>query len=395
MQLCGDAHLANFGAYASPERNLVFDINDFDETLPGPFEWDLKRLAASFEIAARANGFDARDGDAVVTALVTTYCSTMAEMAAKGNLDIWYTRLTVDDLAAVGALEESRASGSSSRARCRKVESKDRLQALAKLTTLDDGELRFVSRPPLLERMSELVSGTDYAELFDDIRAAVHQYRRTLLPDRRAAVRPVPVGRRRQEGGRCGQRGTRCWVALFVGRDDEDPLFLQIKEAEASVLEPHLGRSRYTQHGQRVVEGQRQTQAVSDVLLGWTRYVGIDGQSQDYYFRQLWDEKGSAAVETFDPDRMTIYAQVCGYTLARAHARSGDPVALAGYLGNGAAMARAMTAFADAYADQNEADYRLFVARETVEGHRRSGRAPRDPVGLLSDATSRSRRRQR
>ena len=365
VQLSGDAHLANFGVYASPERNLVFDINDFDETLPGPFEWDLKRLAASFEIASRANGFDARDGDAVVTALVTTYCSTMAEMAAKGNLDIWYTRLTVDDLVHRWSADESKSFRKQFTRTVRKVESKDRLHALAKLTTLDDGELRFVSRPPLLERMSELVSGTDYAELFDHIRAAVHQYRRTLLPHRRALFdryRLVDVARKVVG---VGSVGTRCWVALFVGRDDEDPLFLQVKEAEASVLEPHLGRSRYTQHGQRVVEGQRQTQAVSDVLLGWTRYEGIDGQSQDYYFRQLWDEKGSAAVESFDVRRMTVYAQVCGYTLARAHARSGDPIALAGYLGNGASMARAMTVFADAYADQNEADYRLFVARIT------------------------------
>jgi len=279
VQLCGDAHLANFGAYASPERNLVFDINDFDETLPGPFEWDLKRLAASFEIASRANGFDDRDGDAVVTALVTTYCSTMAEMAAKGNLDIWYTRLTVDDLVQRWSADEPKSFRKQFTRTVRKVESKDRLRALAKLTTLDDGELRFVSRPPLLERMSELVSGTDYAELFNHIRAALHQYRRTLLPHRRALFdryRLVDVARKVVG---VGSVGTRCWVGLFVGRDDEDPLFLQVKEAEASVLEPHLGRSRYTQHGQRVVEGQRQTQAVSDVLLGWTRYVGIDGQS--------------------------------------------------------------------------------------------------------------------
>jgi uncharacterized protein (DUF2252 family) len=220
-----------------------------------------------------------------------------------------------------------------------------------------------VSRPPLLERLSELVSGADYAALVDDISAALRQYRRTLQPDRRELLdryRFVDVARKVVG---VGSVGTRCWVALFVGRDDDDPLFLQIKEAEASVLEPHLARSKFAQHGQRVVEGQRLTQAASDVLLGWTRFVGIDGQTRDYYFRQLWDEKGSAEVETFEPERMTIYARICGYTLARAHARSGDPVALAGYLGNGTSMARAMTIFADAYADQNEADYRLFIAR--------------------------------
>jgi uncharacterized protein (DUF2252 family) len=363
VQVCGDAHLANFGAYASPERNLVFDINDFDETLPGPFEWDLKRLAASFEIASRERGFDAADGDAVVTALVKSYCSTMAEMAAMGNLDIWYSRLTVDDLARRWSLEASKHIRKQFQRKVQKVESKTRLQALAKLTTLDDGELRFVSRPPLLERLSELVSGADYAALVDDIKGALRQYRRTLQPNRRELLdryRFVDVARKVVG---VGSVGTRCWVALFVGRDDDDPLFLQIKEAEASVLEPHLARSKFAQHGQRVVEGQRLTQAASDVLLGWTRFVGIDGQTRDYYFRQLWDEKGSAEVETFEPERMTIYARICGYTLARAHARSGDPVAIAGYLGNGTSMARAMTTFADAYADQNEADYRLFVAR--------------------------------
>ena len=289
----------------------------------------------------------------------------MAEMAAMGNLDIWYSRLTVEDLARRWGIEASKHIRKQFQRKVQKVESKTRLQALAKLTTLDDGELRFVSRPPLLERVSELVSGADYAALVDDIAAAVRQYRRTLQPDRRALFdryRFVDVARKVVG---VGSVGTRCWVALFVGRDDDDPLFLQIKEAEASVLEPHLARSKFAQHGQRVVEGQRLTQAASDVLLGWTRLVGIDGQTRDYYFRQLWDEKGSAEVETFDPERMTIYARICGYTLARAHARSGDPVAIAGYLGNGAAMARAMTTFADAYADQNEADYRLFVARVT------------------------------
>ena len=244
VQVCGDAHLANFGAYASPERTLVFDINDFDETLPGPFEWDLKRLAASFEIASRANGFDAADGDAVVTALVKSYCSTMAEMAAMGNLDIWYSRLTVDDLARRWGLEASKHIRKQFQRKVQKVESKTRLQALAKLTTLDDGELRFVSRPPLLERLSELVSGADYAALVDDINAALRQYRRTLQPDRRELFdryRFVDVARKVVG---VGSVGTRCWVALFVGRDDDDPLFLQIKEAEASVLEPHLAREQ-------------------------------------------------------------------------------------------------------------------------------------------------------
>jgi uncharacterized protein (DUF2252 family) len=362
VQLCGDAHLANFGAYASPERILVFDINDFDETLRGPFEWDLKRLAASFEIASRANGFDPSASAAVVTAMVISYCTTMAELAAKGNLDIWYSRLTIDELGRRWGLEETKAARRQYEKNVQKVESKDRLHALAKLTTIDDGELRFVSRPPLLARVSELVTGTEYAEVIDHVRQALQRYRRTLQPDRRELFdRYRFVDLARKVVG-VGSVGTRCWVALLVGRDDADPLFLQVKQAEASVLEPYLSKSKYPQHGQRVVEGQRLTQAASDVMLGWTRYTGPEGDSYDYYFRQLWDEKGGAAVETFDPARMTTYAQICGYTLARAHARSGDPIALSGYLGSGASMARALARFAVAYGDQNEADYQKFVA---------------------------------
>jgi uncharacterized protein (DUF2252 family) len=364
VQLCGDAHLANFGAYASPERTLVFDINDFDETLRGPFEWDLKRLAASFEIASRANGFDPSDSASIVTAMVISYCTTMAELASQGNLDIWYSRLTIDELGRRWGLEATKATRKQYEKNVQKVESKDRLHALAKLTTLDDGELRLVSRPPLVERVSDAVSGAEYAEVVDHVRQALQHYRRTLQPDRRELFdRYRFVDLARKVVG-VGSVGTRCWVALLVGRDDEDPLFLQVKQAEASVLEPYLSKSKYPQHGQRVVEGQRLTQAASDVMLGWTRYVGVDGESYDYYFRQLWDEKGAAAVETFEPARMTIYGQICGYTLARAHARSGDPIALSGYLGSGASMARALTHFAAAYADQNETDHRTFATNE-------------------------------
>jgi uncharacterized protein (DUF2252 family) len=365
VQVCGDAHLANFGGYAAPDRSLVFDINDFDETLPGPFEWDLKRLAASFEIAARQIGFSEADRAAIVTALVASYCSTMAEMAAMGNLDVWYSRLTVDGIADRWGAEAGKAIRKRFEQAVRKAESKTRIQALAKLTTVDDGELRFVSRPPLIERVSELVDEVHYVGLVDHILGALDQYRLSLQPDRRELFdRYRFVDLARKVVG-VGSVGTRCFVALLIGRDDEDPLFLQVKEAEASVLEPHLGASEYPQHGQRVVEGQRLTQAAGDVLLGWTQVEGFDDRAHDYYFRQLWDEKGSADVETFQPRGMSIYAQVCGYTLARAHARSGDAVAISGYLGNGTSMARAMTAFASAYADQNEADYRQFVAEVT------------------------------
>jgi uncharacterized protein (DUF2252 family) len=270
----------------------------------------------------------------------------------------------MDDLARRWGAEASKAVKKDFERTVQKAESKDRLDALAKLTTLDDGELRFVSRPPLLERVSELVDGAHYAELVDRINDALQRYRRSLQPDRRALLdRYRFVDLARKVVG-VGSVGTRCWVALLIGRDDEDPLFLQVKEAEPSVLEPHLGRSKYAQHGQRVVEGQRLTQAASDVLLGWTRVVDDDGHTRDYYFRQLWDEKGGASIDKFKQLRMKIYAQVCGYTLARAHARSGDSLAIAGYLGGGASMAEAMTGFAAAYADQNEADYRQFVGRE-------------------------------
>lgn len=362
VQLCGDAHLANFGAYASAERTLVFDINDFDETLPGPFEWDLKRLAASFEIASRQLGFDSSDSARIVSMLVATYCASMKMFAGSGNLDLWYTHLTLDDLYRRWGAEATKALRKRFERTVQKATSKDRLHALAKLTVLDDGELRFVSHPPLLERVSELVDGAHYAELVDRVHKALHEYGRSLQPDRRFLLdhyRFVDLARKVVG---VGSVGTRCWVALMIGRDEQDPLFLQVKEAEASVLEPYLGRSTYAQHGQRVVEGQRLTQASSDVLLGWTSVVDDDGQTREYYFRQLWDEKGSAPLESYEPSGMAIYAQVCGYTLARAHARSGDPIAISGYLASGKSMARALTAFATAYADQNEADYGAFVA---------------------------------
>jgi uncharacterized protein (DUF2252 family) len=375
VQLCGDAHLANFGAYASPERTLVFDISDFDETLRGPFEWDLKRLVASFEIASRANGFDPGTSAAIVSATVISYCTTMAELAAKSNLDVWYSRLTLDELRRRWGIEATKRMRKRYEKQVQKAVSRDRLRALAKLTTLDDGELRFVSSPPLLERVSDVTTGTEYADVVDHVRESLQHYRRTLQPDRRELFdRYRFVDLARKVVG-VGSVGTRCWVALLIGRDDEDPLFLQVKEAEASVLERHLSRSKYPQHGQRVVEGQRLTQAASDVLLGWTRYVADNGKAHDYYFRQLWDEKGGANVASFAPPGMTIYGQVCGYTLARAHARSGDPIALSGYLGSGASMARALTRFATLYADQNEADYREFAGRLAARHQQDDGSA--------------------
>ena len=270
VQACGDAHLANFGAYASPERNLVFDINDFDETLPGPFEWDLKRLAASFEVATRSNGFADRDRRAVVEAVTRSYCTSMSEFAAMSNIDLWYLKLDVVDVAARWGVDASKAMIKQFRRTVEKAESKDRLQAFAKLTTMDQGEPRFVSQPPLLDPIRELVGDEEYLEVMDLIKRALHAYRRTLQPDRRRLIdRYRFVDLARKVVG-VGSVGTRCWVALFVGRDEDDPLFLQVKEAEASVLEPYLGRSTYAQHGQRVVEGQRLTQAATDILLGWT-----------------------------------------------------------------------------------------------------------------------------
>jgi uncharacterized protein (DUF2252 family) len=356
-QLCGDAHLSNFGAFAAPDRSLVFDVNDFDETLPGPFEWDVKRLVVSFAVAGRDRGFDATQRAVINETVARAYREAMASYATLGNLDLWYSRMDVDEL--VGPFLASATAKQRARAEknLAKTRAKTSLRAFEKLTETVDGELRIRTDSPVIVRVHDL-AGPEHADEVDGIvRRMVRAYRATLTPDRRKLLeRYRYVDAARKVVG-VGSVGTRAWIMLLLGRDEGDPLFLQFKEAEASVLEPHLGRSTYRNHGRRVVEGQRLTQAAGDVMLGWLRVAGPDSVDRDYYVRQLWDSKGSALVELMNADVLAAYGQACGHALARAHARAGDPVAISGYLGRGTAFDRALSAYAEAYAEQNEQDY--------------------------------------
>ncbi len=362
-QLSGDAHLSNFGGFASPERALVFDLNDFDETLPGPFEWDVKRLAASFEIAARDRNFASADRSKAVIGLLCAYREAMHRFAKMGDLAVWYAKLgaaEVDkelkeghDRRLAKKLERSEA----------KARSKDRMRALAELTHEVDGKPRFVSEPPLIVPVAELVADGDESDRVDSaIRTLFDSYRDTLPDDRRRLLeRYTYVDLARKVVG-IGSVGTRSWVLLMLGRDNSDPLFLQIKEAQASVLESVLGPSEFADHGRRVVEGERLMQAASDIFLGWIHGEGkIDGEVRDFYVRQLWDWKSSVDTETILPRGLTAYAHACGWTLARAHARSGDRIAIGAYLGRSARFDHAIAEFAAAYADRNEQDHRALV----------------------------------
>jgi uncharacterized protein (DUF2252 family) len=387
VQLCGDAHLSNFGVFGSPERRLVFDLNDFDETLPGPFEYDVKRMVTSFVIAARDNGFSASDAKAVARAAAEEYRHAMAEFAGLGTMDVWYASLDEDKIRAVvrGAIDNiSKAEKSAKTAKQKKLaraqakqakkaaktaakagekaHTRDSLQALSKLGEQVGGRYRIVSQPPVVVPLRELAF--DMApelspeQIEEGIRDQFRAYRATLEPDRRHLLEQFEMVDAARKVVGVGSVGTRAYIVLLEGRDASDPLFLQIKEATSSVLETHLPRSRYRQHGQRVVQGQRLMQAASDIYLGWTR--GPEGR--DFYWRQLRDMKGSAVIEAMTPLGLGAYARLCGWTLARAHARSGDPVAISAYLGEGDEWDRAMTDFAVRYADQNEADYAEFAA---------------------------------
>jgi uncharacterized protein (DUF2252 family) len=353
-QLCGDAHLSNFGVFSAPDRRLVFDCNDFDETCPGPFEWDVKRLAASVAVAGRERGFGGRERRRAVLSAVGGYRRSMRGFAAMGNLEVWYSRPEVEP-----ALKALRSQVDERRYRrvernLAKAEAKDSLRALDRLTHERDGELRIVSVPPLITPLENL---TDAAEAEQQLQEVLAAYRESLAPDRRhlaASYRYVHAARKVVG---VGSVGTRAWIVLLLGRSSADPLFLQAKEATASVLEPYAGASAYRHPGRRVVEGQRLMQAASDVFLGWVTAEGIDGQKRSFYVRQLWDGKGSADVAGMSPKELAIYASLCGEALARAHARSGDRIAIAAYLGGGEAFDKALVRFAEAYADQNEVDY--------------------------------------
>jgi uncharacterized protein (DUF2252 family) len=361
VQLCGDAHLVNFGGFAAPDRTLVFDVNDFDETLPGPFEWDVKRLAASLEVAARDRALRRSLRQDVVAAGARAYRLAIREFAGMRMLDIWYSRLDAAGMAARWGSQASAQTIENMQRAAAKAETKNQLKAFDKLTCVEDGVVRFASDPPLLVPVSELLPGVEADLIHQTVEKSLRSYRRTLAGDRRHlldAYRFVDLARKVVG---VGSVGTRCFVALLLGRDEQDPLFIQVKEAEASVLEPHLRRSAYSNHGERVVEGQRLMQAASDILLGWDTVHGIDEQPRDYYMRQLWDWKISADVDSMPAENLPLYAQICGWTLARGHARSGDAVAIGAYLGAGDVFDRAIVDFAAAYAEQNDLDHRALV----------------------------------
>jgi uncharacterized protein (DUF2252 family) len=397
-QLCGDAHLSNFGLFASPERVLLFDVNDFDETLPGPFEYDVKRMAASFAIAGRNNGFAKADTRAATLTSVRAYREAMAGFAQMGTMDIWYAHLDEDELmsairtAVAGTKKEAKGAkkekkekkdekqekqAKTAEKRAEKLTSKahtrDSLQALSKLCEQADGKYRIVSQPPIVVPARDLAA--TYGLSPDQVVPAIHDqfraYRATLQDDRRHLLERFEVVDMARKVVGVGSVGTRAFIVLLQGRDEKDPLFLQIKEATASVLEPYVRKSRYRQHGERVVQGQRMMQASSDIYLGWTK--GLDVR-RHFYWRQLRDMKGSADPEAMAPIGLTFYARTCGWTLARAHARSGDAVAIAEYLGASDAFDKSITDFSERYADQNERDYQEFVNAvksgrlEAVEG---------------------------
>ncbi|MGB7589123.1 MAG: DUF2252 domain-containing protein [Solirubrobacterales bacterium] len=363
VQMCGDAHLSNFGAFAAPDRTLVFDLNDFDESLPGPWEWDVKRLTASFEIAARENGLKRKQRRSILLTVARQYREAIRAFAAMRNLDIWYSRLDVETLLA----DLRRASRTGYAADlvekgAAKARAKDNLRALGRLTRKVDGDLRFVSDPPLLIGARELMAEDESQDFEATIEGVLDAYRGTLQGDRRHLLASYRLRDLARKVVGVGSVGTRAWVVLLTGRDDSDPMILQAKEAEASVLEPYAGKSRFRNHGRRVVEGQRLMQAASDSFLGWCPAVGLDGRQRDFYVRQLWDWKRSVDTETLSPRGMEIYARMCGWTLARAHARSGDAVAIGAYLGSGEVFDNAIVEFSGLYADQNERDHAALTA---------------------------------
>ena len=360
-QLCGDAHLLNFRLLASPERRLMFDINDFDETLPGPWEWDVKRLAASLVIASRENGFTAKERSAIVRATVRSYREQMRGLALMGNLDVWYARIDTDGLQdlVTGRLDARR--GRLVARSLDKARTRDNLQAFEKLTHLVDGQRRITAAPPLVVPVADLLPELERGQLEHAVGDLVARYATSLQSDHRILLEQYRLVDMARKVVGVGSVGTRCWIVLLLGRDDQDPLLLQIKEADHSVLAPYAGASAYPNQGRRVVAGQRLMQATSDILLGWERAEGIDGQSRDFYVRQLRDWKGIAEPAAMLPEGLRMFGELCGATLARAHARSGDRIAIAAYLGTGDVFDQALARFAEAYADQNERDHQALV----------------------------------
>ncbi|HEX5309096.1 MAG TPA: DUF2252 domain-containing protein [Solirubrobacteraceae bacterium] len=363
VQLCGDAHLSNFGVFASPEREMLFDINDFDETSPGPFEWDLKRLAASMGIAGRERGLSAPEIADVLAWTAQAYRESMRAFAQMGNLAVWYAKLNVQDV--MNVVRQQQLTGGKQLARMekriQKAREKDSTRAVAKLTERVDGVLRFRSEPPLVVPIEELLEGDERERLRAGMSELLAGYRDSLAEEYQVLLDDYAFTAIARKVVGVGSVGTRAWVLLLQGRDQNDPLVLQAKEAQESVLEPYAGASRYANHGQRVVEGQRLMQAAGDVMLGWLPATGVDGVARDFYVRQLWDGKLSVEVAGLDYRLLRGYGALCAWTLARAHARSGDRVAIASYLGKGGVFDQAIVEFSDAYADQNERDHAALL----------------------------------
>jgi uncharacterized protein (DUF2252 family) len=363
-QLCGDAHLMNFGVFASPERRLVFGINDLDETHPGPWEWDVKRLAASFAIAGRDNGYSTKERRKVLLALVGAYRAAMHEFATMSNLAVWYSHTDVESTIHELRSEVDPAARKRAAANLAKARTRDSLQAFDKLTHVVDGQRRIISNPPLVEPLENVFEGIERDQLREMLRGVLRSYRRTLQSDRRHLLEDFRVVDMARKVVGVGSVGTRAWIILLLGRDDNDPLFLQAKEAQASVLEEFAGRGEHLSHGERVVQGQHLMQASSDIFLGWDHVHSVDGIERDYYVRQLRDWKGAAVVEAMRPATLATYSRLCATSLARAHARSGDRIAIAGYLGGSDSFDQALAEFSEAYADQNERDYDSLVQAE-------------------------------
>jgi hypothetical protein len=358
VQCCGDAHLSNFGVFASPERELVFDVNDFDETLPGPWEWDVKRLAASMLIAAVDSGFAVKDQDRIVLDAVGSYRSAMRVFAGMSTLEVWYSHLDIGDTLAEFGGQFTPKMAKRTAKQLAKARTKDSTTALSKLTSVVDGEVRIVDQSPLIVPLSKLAAEDEPDTIHEDLRRLLRAYRDTLEFDRRVLLEKFELQDLARKVVGVGSVGTRCWIALLMARGGRDPLFLQIKEADTSVLEPLLGTDRFRNHGERVIAGQRLMQAESDIFLGWLRdNAGLDGQRRDFYVRQLKDWKGSAEIDQMNPSGMAAYGRLCGWTLARSHARTGDPIAIGAYLGGGHSFDHAILEFSKAYAKQNQLDY--------------------------------------
>ena len=370
VQACGDAHISNFGLFSSPERRTVFDINDFDETLPGPWEWDVKRLAASVEICGRDNNFSKKQRKAAVLACVQGYRESMAKFADMGHLDVWYAHLDVDTLRANVATDLKAKAAKKADKVITKAKNKNSARAIRKLTEVNDGQLRIVSDPPIVVPMRRLLANKAKGRLlerFDEqtierlMRSVLSEYRSTLDSHKQSLVSEYKVVDIAHKVVGVGSVGTRAWIVVMQGADENDPLVLQVKEAQESVLERFVGKSKYRQHGRRVVEGQRAMQTASDMLLGWCSLPGEDGKKKDYYVRQLWDGKGSIDLALLNPKQLTMLAKACGWTLAHAHARAGDRFAISAYMGDTDKFDKAIATFASTYADQNEVDYQRFM----------------------------------